>query len=145
MKGLFYKLLIVLAIGFSACSLKNKSENGSVVFEDGSVAELKTTLNFNSTEHDFGQVKEGEKVVCKYEVVNTGKVDLLIHEVRVSCGCTTPKYDKKPIRPGRSATIEVTFDTSRRSGIQHKDVTVITNTEPARTVLTFTCEVIPNQ
>ena len=135
----------MLAIAISACSSKSKSENGSVALEDGSemIAELKTTISFANTEHDFGQVKEGEKVVCKYEVVNTGDVDLLIHEVRVSCGCTTPKYDKKPIRPGRKTTIEVTFDTNRRPGNQHKAVAVITNTEPSNTVLYFTCEVIP--
>ena len=138
-------LLIMLLIGLSACSLKNNSDNAYVALENGYArdSEPKTTIEFVATQHDFGQVNEGKKVVCKYEVVNTGKVDLLIHEVRVSCGCTKPKYDQKPVRPGKSTTIEVTFDTNRRPGKQHKSLVVITNSEPSNTVLYFSCEVIP--
>ena len=147
MKGFFYSLLIMLVVGVSACGFKGKSENDSNTLKTSEIdaAEPITTIEFVAKEHDFGQVNEGEKVVCTYEVVNTGKVDLIIHEVRVSCGCTTPKYEKKPIRPRKKGYIEVTFDTKKRPGKQRKTVTVITNTEPSSTLLTFTCEVIPNE
>jgi len=103
----------------------------------------KTTLKYPATEHDFGQVREGEKVVHIFEVLNTGDADLLLESVQPSCGCTTPRYDKKPIRPGKNGSIEVVFNTQGRTGKQHKSVMVVTNTEPPNTVLSFTCEVIP--
>ena len=145
MRGIFFMLLIMYLIGTSACQLKNKSDNAPFKLDDGSeiVVERKTTINFDDTKHDLGQVNEGKKVVFKYEATNTGNVDLLIHEVRVACGCTTPKFDKKPIPPGKKTTIEVTFDSNRRPGVQNKSVIVIANTEPSNTVLYFTCIVIP--
>ena len=141
MKGLSYILLAVFLIGASACGRKGKSNEDfmeTVDFE--SLA--KTTAKYLATEHDFGQVVEGKKVVHVYEVLNTGKADLLLHNVMPSCGCTTPKYDQKPIRPGKKGSIEVVFDTKGRPGKQRKTVMVVTNTEPPNTVLTFTCEVI---
>ena len=145
MKGLSYFFLIVLLTVVSACGQKDKSkENVDTPEVSGIDSTLKkTTIKFVSTEHDFGQLQEGEKVVHVYEVQNTGKTDLVLQEVRPSCGCTTPRYEKKPIRPGKKGTIEVVFDTKGRLGKQRKTITVVTNTEPPNTVLFFTCEVIP--
>jgi len=145
MKSLSYFLLAVILTVVSACGQKSKS-NEKVIIMDASGMDStvkKTTLKFVSTEHDFGQVQEGEKVTHVFEVLNTGKADLLLQSVKPSCGCTTPRYDKKPIRPGKKGTIEVVFNTKGRPGKQRKTVTVVTNTEPANTVLIFSCEVIP--
>ena len=145
MKGFFCSLLIILALSVASCSSKSKSEKGYETLNNSEIDAVEpiTTIKFGAVEHDFGQVKEGEKVVCTYEVVNTGKVDLLIHDVKVSCGCTTPKYDKKPIPPGKKGYIEVSFDTKNRPGMQRKSLVAVANTEPSNNVLTFTCEVIP--
>ena len=105
----------------------------------------RTTVKFLATEHDFGQVNEGEKVTHVYEVLNTGDADLLLQSVKPSCGCTTPKFDKKPIRPGKKGSIQVVFNTKGRPGKQRKTVSVVTNTEPSTTVLSFICEVMPSQ
>ena len=147
MKGLSYFLLVILLTVVSACGQKGKSKENAIVSEVSGIDSTlkKTTIRFVATEHDFGQVQEGEKVAHVFEVMNTGKADLLLQSVKPSCGCTTPKYDKKPIRPGKKATIEVVFDTKSRPGKQRKTVMVVTNTEPPNTVLFFTCEVIPTK
>jgi len=134
-------------MGVSACGHKGKSKesiDASISYGIDTTL-VKTTLKYIATEHDFGQVMEGEKVVHTFEVLNTGKADLLIQSVRPSCGCTTPKYDKKPIRPGKKGTIEVAFDTKGRTGKQRKTVVVVTNTEPPNTVLSFTCEILSSE
>ena len=135
MRDIFFIALIMTAIGFSACGIKSDS----AVLD---ASEIKTTVKFVATELDLGRVNEGEKVAFVYELVNTGDADLLIHNVMVACGCTKPKYDKKPIRPGKKTSIEVTFDTAGRPGHQRKSVMIVTNTEPSNTVLTFNCEVL---
>ena len=145
MKSILSILLFVCLIGISSCGHKGKSNVNTIGLEafaaDTTVE--KTTMRFLSKEHDFGQVHEGEKLVHVFELENTGKADLLLQSVRPSCGCTTPQYDKRPIRPGKKGSIEVVFNTKGRPGKQHKSVTVFTNTDPANTVLYFTCEVLP--
>jgi len=142
MKGLSYFLLVMFLMAVSACGQKGRSkENSGTVSETDTIVK-KTTLKFIATEHDFGQVKEGEKVTHTFEVVNTGKANLFLQSVKPSCGCTTPTYEKRPIRPGKKGTIEVVFDTKGRPGKQRKSIMVVTNTEPPNTVLFFNCEVI---
>ena len=145
MKGLSYFLLAMFLTVVSACGQKSKSNENVIVPEAFGIDSTlkKTTIKFVATEHDFGKVQEGEKVAHTFEVLNTGKADLLLQSVKPSCGCTTPKYDKKPIRPGKKGAIEVVFDTKGRAGKQRKTVMVVTNTEPPNTVLFFTCEVLP--
>jgi len=137
MKVFFCIYLFVLAIGFSACGSKGRAP------EVESSAEINTSISFVATELDLGQVWEGNKVVSKFEFENTGNANLIIHNVRASCGCTTPKFEKKPIRPGNKSVIEVAFDTRGRPGRQRQTIVVSANTEPANTNLAFTCEVVP--
>lgn len=146
MKSLSYFLLVMLLTAVSACGQrggKSKENNNAGVTSESDTVVKKTTLKFIAVEHDFGQVQEGEKVSHTFEVMNTGKADLLLQSVKPSCGCTTPNYEKKPIRPGKKGEIEVVFNTRGRPGKQRKSITVVTNTEPPNTVLFFTCEVIP--
>jgi hypothetical protein len=59
---------------------------------------------------------------------NTGSEPLVITNVQVTCGCTTPKgWPRDPIQPGDGGEITVGFNTSGKSGRQHKPVTVISN------------------
>ena len=137
--------MIVLLIAVSSCNSRGRSNENSVEAEatEADVAVKNTSIKFDELEKDMGQVEEGEQVVIVYELKNTGKNDLFIQSVRAPCGCTKPKYDQKPIRPGKKGTVELTFDTNKRPGKQRKSATVVTNTEPPNTVLSFSCEVIP--
>ena len=150
MKKISYFLLAAIFLaGFSTCGQRGKpkeKEKVNVYQPESHAIDStlpKTTVKFVELQHDFGQVPEGTKVVHVYELVNSGKKDLFLQSVRASCGCTTPKYDKKPIRPGKKGHIEVAFDSKGRSGKQRKSITVTANTEPANTVLFLTGEVIP--
>ena len=138
MKAFFYMLLIMLFLTFCGCASKGKNPEAQIS------EEINTTISFVSTEHDLGQAVEGEKVITKFELVNTGNANLIIHDVRASCGCTKPKFDKKPIPPGQKSVIEVTFDTKGRQGMRRNNVVVTTNTDPSTTYLSFTCEVLSN-
>ena len=131
--------------GVFSCNRKGKSKEKESELAASIVDSTlkKTNIKFDELEKDMGVAKEGEKVTIVYELLNTGNADLFIQNVRASCGCTTPKYNQKPIRPGKKGTIELVFDTKGRPGIQRRTVMVTTNTEPPNTVLTFNCEVIP--
>jgi len=86
-------------------------------------------------------VKEGEKVGHIFQFTNTGDADLVLTSATASCGCTVPKYNKKPVAPGESGNIEVIFDTSGRDGVQTKTVVVQSNAENNLVILRIIAEV----
>ena len=48
---------------------------------------------------NFGTVAKGEAIEYSFKVRNNGKSDLVINDVKPSCGCTIGKFDKviKPV------------------------------------------------
>ncbi len=145
MKALSRFSLMLLLIVVAACGSRTGTNDNVTALDspDEDPGLEKTAIRFLETEHDFGQVKEGEKVTFKYVFENTGNADLLIRKVRATCGCTTPSWDKKPIAPGKKGTVEVVFNTKGRPGMQHKNITVTANTEPVNTIVSFVCDVLP--
>ena len=85
-----------------------------------------STLKFDNAVWDFGQIREQDgEVSHKFGFVNNGKTPIVIEEVSVSCGCTTPKYSKAPVMPGARGEIEISFDPTGRPGVFLKDITVL--------------------
>lgn len=85
----------------------------------------KTGTAFSSLVYDFGQVSaEHSSVSHKFTVYNRSNKAVAILSARASCGCTEPSYDHKPIAPGDSATVTVTFLTRGQRGEFTKDVTL---------------------
>ena len=56
--------------------------------KDGNQAEI----TFKERNFDFGSVDIGEKVSHNFVFTNTGDENLVINEVKASCGCTIPDY-----------------------------------------------------
>jgi hypothetical protein len=100
-------------------------------------------ITFEKYEHNFGKVKEGEKVSHVFKFTNTGANDLIISDARGSCGCTVPQWPKEPIKPGATGEIKVEYDSKGKSGVQKKTVSITANTNPNITTLNITTEVIP--
>jgi hypothetical protein len=100
------------------------------------------SIHFRELTHDFGKITEGEKVAHVFTFENRGTGPLIISSASTSCGCTVPKYDRKPIEPGTSGTLEVVFDSSGRNGRQTKTITVSSNATRPVILLTITGEVI---
>ena len=98
-------------------------------------------LSFEETEHDFGTLKEGEKVSYTYAFTNTGNANLIISSVVPGCGCTVADFTRQPVSPKGGGNVTVTFDSKDRKGMQRKRISVQANTYPAETVLWFTANV----
>lgn len=138
-KGIFYLFTIILA-GWMLASSCGGSGAGS-----GRNAATDTTgtavMEFNELEHNFGSIKAGEKVGCIFSFTNTGDADLILTAASASCGCTVPRYEKKPVAPGGKGAIEVIFDSSGRSGLQSKTVVVQSNAENNLIILRIIAEI----
>ena len=105
-------------------------------------AETQTSIQFETTEINFGEVKEGATVSKIYKLKNIGKKRLMIEKVEGSCGCTVAEWPRYPVEPGENAEIKVNFNTLGKRGEQDKTVTVTANTEPARTILRIKGKVV---
>lgn len=77
--------------------------------------------------YDFGIVKEGAPVKHDYVFTNVGNQPLQILKVDASCGCTTPEWPKRPIMPGKSSKITVTFTSSGNVGKTIKEISILSN------------------
>ena len=85
---------------------------------------------------NVGTVAKGEAIEYAFRIKNEGKADLLINDVKPSCGCTIGKFDKV-IKPGEEGKITLTIDTKAFSGPISKTAVVLTN-DPAKAQYSLT-------
>ena len=145
-------LVVVAAVCFAACQNADKQSNGKDLSLEERKNALKDSSKFtsikwiDSTFHDMGSAKEGEKVEVRYRFKNTGDHNLILSDVQPSCGCTTPEWPKQPIAPGEEGVIKAVFDSEHRVGENMKQITVLANTNPQSTMmLSFRVNVTANQ
>ena len=100
-------------------------------------------LEFEKVDHDFGTIKEGQKVSHTYKFKNTGQAPLIIQNAQPSCGCTAPDWSKEPIPVGGTGFVKAEFDTNGKPNIQNKTITVTANTWPKTSTLRFKAMVTP--
>jgi len=126
-------------VGMSSCKYFHKDTDEKII----ETPKMEPTLiTFTETNHDFGKVTAGEKVSHTFMFKNSGDKPLVVSQVQPSCGCTVPQWSNDPIAPGKEGSIQVVFNSEGKHGMQHKSVTVVSNTKPAAHQLTFTAEVI---
>jgi len=100
-------------------------------------------MEFETVDHDFGTIKEGDVVEYTYKFKNTGEAPLIIQGAQGSCGCTVPEWSKDPIPAGGTGFVKAKFDSQGKPNTQNKTVTVTANTWPKQTVLRFKAMVLP--
>ncbi|OYU95168.1 MAG: hypothetical protein CFE21_12745 [Bacteroidetes bacterium B1(2017)] len=133
-----------------ACGNNSKMASGNLVNNPISATDTAADLSadapimtFNENIHDFGKLVDGEVVTYKFKFKNTGKSDLIISNASASCGCTVPSYPRVPIAPGEESAIDVQFNSSGKSGMVEKNVTITANTIPTQVYLVIRGEVNP--
>ena len=146
------KSLAMFAIASLVITTSCKKENAALRIDEAAAkkAELAhaaagkmPVIKFESTDHDFGTINEGDKVEHVYKFTNEGNSDLLISNVKASCGCTVPTYTETPVKPGETGEIKAVFDSSNKPGAQQKTITVTLNTEKGTEMLNFKANVTP--
>ncbi len=103
----------------------------------------KPHFSFEKEVYDFGTFKE-EDGIQKYQFKfkNTGKMPLVISDIKASCGCTSPEWSKAPVAGGKDGFIKVTFDPKDRPGVFNKTITITSNSDEPTKVLKIKGKVI---
>lgn len=134
MKNIFLFAFTVIALTACNSGTKDAAMDASLIETDGSLKE--PAFDFNGvTAWDFGKIQEGERVEHTFKFKNTGKANLVIASCTASCGCTIPDWPKEAIAPGESGEIKVEFNSSGKSDMVTKDITIMANTNPVKTIL----------
>jgi hypothetical protein len=124
-------LLLVILLGFNFSEAQNsKSGDGAIIAWEKST-------------QDFGYIVQGDKVEYTFRFTNAGNKDLVITNVEVTCGCTTPKgWPRDPIPPGEKGELTVAFNSNGKVGKQNKVVTVTSNSEGSVNQVMFSATVL---
>lgn len=140
-------IIIAFVFIFSSCNQEKKKQapanqnalSGDIVKNpntlEGTNTQKLPELTFETLNHDFAKITEGEKVAYDFKFTNTGEAPLIISEVKASCGCTTPSWPKGVIKPGSSDVIKVVYNSTGRPGQFSKGIVVTSNTYPNQTIL----------
>lgn len=94
-------------------------------------------MKFADTKKNFGFVKKGEQVKLTYTYTNSGDQPLIITDAKAECSCTKVTFPKEPLQAGKSAAIEILFDTSPTYDRQDRTIEVISNDSKSPTKIRF--------
>lgn len=104
---------------------------------------LGASITREKSTFDFGDIQQGDKVHHTFKFINSGKEPLMIFNVEVTCGCTLPKsWPRNPVMQGGKGELEIQFNSSGKIGLQHKVITVISNSVNGNSQVTFTANVL---
>lgn len=103
--------MIIFALGASVASAQHREPS---------------PLRFARETHDFGRVREAKGAVSHvFKFTNEGAEPVAVDIVVASCGCTTGDYSRRPIAPGESGEIRVTFEPAGFRGEVEKSISVV--------------------
>jgi hypothetical protein len=100
-------------------------------------------LAFTEKSHDFGDIRQGDKVSYTFTFTNTGTAPLIITNVATTCGCTATGWTKEPVAPGKSGEISATFDSKGKMNRQHKVITIHSNSTTGLQTVSLITNVLP--
>ena len=143
MKNLLNIKYLLVAFVLTLCLTACKGKSGGNLSTDlvtspksaTQTSNKQAAIQFDKEEHDFGTLLQGEVVSYSFHFTNIGNMPLIISEVGSSCGCTVGDYPREPIAPGKTGDIKVTYNSAGHHGFQSRFLTVMSNTNPAKTTL----------
>jgi hypothetical protein len=98
-------------------------------------------IKFESEKIDAGIVDGKTNVNVDFKFRNTGNIPLVINEVRGSCHCVQGTKPDKPIAPGDSSVISLSFDPVGQSGSNQRTMTVYSNASRPEVQLYVLCDI----
>lgn len=106
--------------------------------------EERPELVFEPAVWDFGSVREADGPVRHtFTGVNRGDRPLVILDVTTTCGCTVPRFSKRPVLPGDRTEITVSYDPTNRPGTFDKELWIYSSDRKRIATLTIRGEVVP--
>lgn len=84
-------------------------------------------LSWDNRQLDFHPTLNDTNVVARFTYKNMGTTVVNIKDVKVSCGCMAPTFDKKALGPGENGVMTANFNIGQRTGFQQSHFYVQTD------------------
>lgn len=122
------KKLILFFIGFVCLGTTDvvaQSKNGA-------------RLHMEQSTHNFGDVsRKGGDLVREFQFTNEGNAPLVIMRVITSCSCLKTSHPKRPVMPGESEQISITYEPHKSEpGAFNKVIRILSNSTTGEEVIT---------
>jgi hypothetical protein len=73
-------------------------------------ADISKVIQFKELDHDFGKIPYGKPAEYALDMKNISSDSVTIEDVKVGCGCTTPKWQPGPYAAGQDFNITIGFN-----------------------------------
>ena len=73
-------------------------------------ADISKVIQFKELDHDFGKIPYGKPAEFTLDMKNISHDSVTIEDVKVGCGCTTPKWQPGPYAAGQAFNITIGFN-----------------------------------
>lgn len=95
-------------------------------------------LRMETAAHDFGEVpRKGGDLVREFTFTNDGTAPLVLVRVVTSCSCLKASYSKRPVAPGASGVIRITYEPHKSEpGAFNKVIQIFSNSTGGRELIT---------
>ncbi|HLT52680.1 MAG TPA: DUF1573 domain-containing protein [Flavobacteriaceae bacterium] len=148
MKKLIVSLSVLGLIAFTSCkdnaAQKIDETNVAAAAERDANATKYPVMEFDKTDHDFGEIEAHQNVETVFTYKNVGQAPLVITNIASSCGCTVPQdWSKEPLAVGETGQFTVKFNGSGSNKVS-KTVTITANTEKGKEMVKISAFVKPD-
>ncbi len=94
-----------------AALLNAQSAVSATTSATAQATDITKVLEIKETNHDFGKIPYGKPAEYDVTIKNISSDSIKIENVKVGCGCTTPKYEAgKAYAPGESFKVTLGFN-----------------------------------
>jgi hypothetical protein len=101
-----------------------------------SIAQPKFTI-VGGDEHNWGEVKPKDSPLkTSVQFKNEGNENLVMIQVKPTCGCTIAKPTKDTLKPGEVASMDVEYNVAGNTGVVAKNILIETN-DPTRSKIYY--------
>lgn len=123
-KFIFYIASFMLAVTV-LCGCKERKTSVKL---SGTLLKVSDSIINNCVADTFrlGNIKHGETVIKEFAVYNADNKPFIISDIDADCGCLASDFDKKPIKPGETSGVSVSFASSGYYGYILKRIKFIT-------------------
>ncbi|MBX0288962.1 DUF1573 domain-containing protein [Hymenobacter sp. HSC-4F20] len=121
------KKALLLALSLSVMGVAAQAQTAAVKPANAQTKVAGPQIQFDEMKYDFGSIKTGDVVEHTFKFKNVGTQPLVISNIGVSCGCTTPDWTREPVMPGKTGIITAKFNSAGKMGMQNKVLTIESN------------------
>jgi len=99
-----------------------------IILSSATVLGQYAEFDFDKKVVKFDPAHEGFIFEHNFYFTNTGDTPLEVYSHEVECNCIQLIYPEEPIKPGERGYINMTFDSSGKSGWQYREIVIHANT-----------------